>query len=165
MWSELCRLADCLAAAFFHYPSPAAYVSTSPDVSGKSTHFEYGIPDSCITHYLYTNPASSQSGIEIYFYQVKEENLFAHRWHKPFLFSFRVLFPGLLLRRGVDWPFEEAIWEHCPSLQGLQSPRTACTLQPFYNPSVQLFVLFPLDYPIYLRKKEYHQTLFQWKST
>ena len=96
---------------------------------------------------------------------MKEENLFAHRWHEPFLFSFRVLFPGLLLRRGVDWPFEEAIWEHCPSLQGLQSPRTACTLQPLYNPSMQLFVLFQLEYPISLRKKEYHKTLFQWKST
>ena len=90
--------------------------------------------------------------------------MFAHRWHEPFFFSFRVLFPGLLLRRGVDWPFEEAIWEHCPSLQGLQSPRTACTLQPLYNPSMQLFVLFQLEYPISLRKKEYHKTLFQWKS-
>ena len=51
-----------------------------------------------------------------------EGNLFAQRWHEPFLFSFRVLFPGLLLRRGVDWPFEEAIWEHCPSLQGSKVP-------------------------------------------
>ena len=67
VWSELCRLADCPPAAFFHYPAPAAYVSTSPDVRGKSTHFEYGIPDSC-KHYLYTNPASSQIGIEVYFY-------------------------------------------------------------------------------------------------
>ena len=47
--------------------------------------------------------------------------------------SRRVYILVVLLKRGVDWPFEEAIWEHCPSLQGpLAQPSYQCTLLSLY---------------------------------